>query len=87
MLPADSKTWNFFRAIVDPEDAEAVVIDRHAHDIAAGRALRLPRPRPVQQAPLRHVALAYRLAAQHLDELPSTVQAVTWVVWREQQEG
>jgi hypothetical protein len=33
------------------------------------------------------VALAYRLAAQHLDELPSTVQAVTWVVWREQQEG
>jgi hypothetical protein len=32
VLPADSKTWNFFRAIVDPEDAEAVVIDRYAHD-------------------------------------------------------
>ncbi|MCW2901569.1 MAG: hypothetical protein JWO67_3834 [Streptosporangiaceae bacterium] len=80
VLPADSKTWNFFRCIVDPEDAEAVVIDRHAHDIAVGvvygdadRGLGAKR----RYATLSH---AYREAARQLGEIPSVVQAVSWVV-------
>lgn len=87
VLPAESKTWNFFRAIMDPDDQEAVVIDRHAHDVAVGepwgngdRGLSNKR----RYATLSH---AYREAARRLDETPSTVQAVTWVVWRDEISG
>jgi hypothetical protein len=80
VLPAELKTWNFFRCISDPEDPEAVVIDRHAHDIAVGevyggtdRGLDNKR----RYATLSH---AYREAARRLNEIPSVVQAVTWVV-------
>lgn len=81
VLPDDSKTWNFFRAIIDPTDAEAVVVDRHAHDIAVGeiygnrdRGLSTKR----RYATIAH---AYREAARRLDEIPSVVQAVTWTYW------
>jgi hypothetical protein len=86
VLPEDSKTWNFFRAIIDPDDAEAVVIDRHAHDIAVGERYG-NRDRGLS-AKRRYatLALAYRLAAQRLGEIPSVVQAVTWVAWREEGE-
>jgi hypothetical protein len=84
ILPADSKTWNFFRCIVDPEDAEAVVIDRHAHDIAVGERFGSEDRGLSSKRRYATVALAYRLAAQRLDEIPSVVQAVTWVVWREE---
>lgn len=82
VLPADSKTWNFYRAIIDPDDAEAVVIDRHAHDVAVGERFG-NRDRGLS-AKRRYatLALAYRVAAQRLGELPSVVQAVTWVAWR-----
>jgi hypothetical protein len=83
VLPTDSKTWNFFRAIVDPDDAEAVVVDRHAHDIAAGERYGEQDRGLSNRRRYATLALAYRLAAQQLDEIPSTVQAVTWVVWRE----
>jgi hypothetical protein len=79
VLPADLKTWHFFRCIFDPEDPDSVVIDRHAHDIAVGevyggtdRGLDNKR----RYATLAH---AYREAARRLDEIPSVVQAVTWV--------
>jgi hypothetical protein len=84
VLPADSKTWNFFRAIVDPEDAEAVVIDRHAHDVAVGERHGEQDRGLSSKRRYATLALAYRVAAQRLDEIPSTVQAVTWVVWREE---
>lgn len=78
VLPDDSKTWNFFRCIADPGDPDAVVIDRHAHDIAVGavygnadRGLSNKR----RYATLAH---AYREAARRLGEIPSTVQAVVW---------
>jgi hypothetical protein len=83
VLPTDSKTWNFFRAIADPEDAEAVVIDRHAHDVAVGERYGELRDRGLSNKNrYATLALAYRLAAQRLGELPSVVQAVTWTVWR-----
>ncbi|MFM9442564.1 hypothetical protein [Streptomyces acidiscabies] len=66
---------------------EAVVIDRHAHDIAVGE-LYGRRDRGLGSA-RRYVMLAhcYREAALRLGELPSTVQAVTWVVLTERIAG
>jgi hypothetical protein len=79
VLATGQKTLNFYRCIVDPFDDDAVVIDRHAHDLAIGeiygnRVRGLDGPR---YALLAH---CYREAAQRLGELPSTVQAVTWTV-------
>jgi hypothetical protein len=83
VLPMTMKTGMFFRLINDPTDPDAVVIDRHAHDIAVGqrygsedRGLSNAR----RYATLAH---AYREAARRLGELPSTVQSVTWVSWRD----
>jgi hypothetical protein len=81
VLPTDSKTWNFFRAIVDPDDAEAVVVDRHAHDLAAGERYGSRDRGLSNKRRYATVAHAYREAARRLDEIPSVVQAVTWVVW------
>lgn len=87
VLPMGSKTGHFYRCIADPSDPDAVVIDRHAHDIAVGetygnqdRGLSTPS----RYALLAHV---YREAAQRLGELPSTVQAVTWVAHTERIAG
>jgi hypothetical protein len=80
VLPMERKTGHFFRCIADPSDAEAVVIDRHAHDVAVGEIYG-NRERGLSSA-ARYGLLAgcYREAARRLGELPSTVQAVTWVV-------
>jgi len=83
VLPMTRKTGQFYLLILDPEDPEAVCIDRHAHDVAVGMAYGdLPRG---LSAKGRYALLAhcYREAAQRLGELPSTVQAVTWIVWRD----
>lgn len=84
VLPTDSKTWNFYRCIADPDDAEAVVIDRHAHDLAVGERYGSQDRGLSAKRRYATLALAYRIAAQRLSELPSTVQAVTWTVWREE---
>lgn len=80
VLPMERKTGHFFRCIADPEDPDAVVVDRHAHDIAVGETYG-NRDRGLSTAH-RYALLAqcYREAAQRLGELPSTVQAVTWIV-------
>lgn len=80
VLPMDRKTGHFFRCIANPADPDAVVIDRHAHDIAVGQTYG-SRHRGLSAA-RRYALLAhcYREAALRLGELPSTVQAVTWVV-------
>jgi hypothetical protein len=58
------------------------VIDRHAHDVAVGRAFG-SQDRGLTYGPRYALfADAYREAARRLGELPSTVQAVTWLVWR-----
>lgn len=79
VLPDDSKTWNFFRCIVDPEDAEAVVIDRHAHDIAVGEIYGSADRGLSNKRRYAALAHAYREAARRLGEIPSVVQAATWV--------
>lgn len=83
VLPMTLKTGNFYRTILDPEDPDAVVIDRHAHDVAIAKRYG-QQPRGLHNknryATLAH---AYREAARRLGELPSTVQAVTWLVQSE----
>lgn len=83
VLPMRRKTGQFFLCIADPSHPSAVCVDRHAHDLAVGRALG-DRDRGLS-AHGRYEALAecYRTAAARLGVLPSTVQAVTWVVWRD----
>ena len=79
VLPMHAKTGHFFRCIADPRDAGAIVIDRHAHDVAVGERYG-DRDRGLSNRN-RYATLAdaYRRAARELGELPVTVQAVTWV--------
>lgn len=85
VLPEESKTWNFYRAILDPDDPDTVVIDRHAHDVAAGRRYE-GEPRGLgNKKRYALLALAYRLATRKLQvilDLPELVtnvtQATTW---------
>ncbi|MFJ5646351.1 hypothetical protein [Streptomyces sp. NPDC093223] len=79
VLPMHLKTGCFYLCIADPENAESVVIDRHAHDIAV-RQIYGQRERGLG-ALRRYNVLAdcYRAAARQIGEIPSKVQAVTWV--------
>jgi hypothetical protein len=87
VLPMERKTGQFYRCILDPDDAEAVCIDRHAYDIAVGIPLG-DWPRGLS-TPSRYRLLAdcYREAARRAGQLPSVVQAVTWVTWRNNLAG
>jgi len=78
------KTQAFAATIANPDHEDAVVIDRHAVSIALGR--------PSDDADVAtlgrkgayaYYAAAYRAAAEVAGVSPSTMQAVTWVVWRE----
>ena len=83
VLPMSSKTGHFYLCIADPTDDRTVCVDRHAHDIAVG--FRFGGEDRGLSAKRRYNTLAdaYRRAAEKLNELPQTVQAVTWVTWRE----
>ena len=82
-----NKVRAFFDNIANPEESQAVTIDRHAYDIAEGvytsdasrsQVANLLR-HPVRYA---HYAAAYREAARILNLRPLQVHAVTWVAWR-----
>lgn len=79
VLPMGAKTGHFFRCILDPEDPDAVVIDRHAHDVAVGEVYGNENRGLGSKQRYALLAHCYREAALRLKELPSTVQAVTWV--------
>ncbi|ATI18936.1 hypothetical protein SEA_SQUEAKYCLEAN_73 [Streptomyces phage SqueakyClean] len=87
VLPMDRKTGHFYRCILDPSDADAVCIDRHAHDIAVGEEYGARDRGLGAKGRYALIAHVYREAAQRLGELPSTVQSVTWVVWRDRLVG
>jgi hypothetical protein len=87
VLPMDMKTGNFYRCIVDPTDAEAVCIDRHAHDIAVGRPYGDADRGLSAKGRYAVLSLAYRNAAAKLGVSPSVLQATTWVVWTEHNAG
>lgn len=87
VLPMERKTGHFYRCIVDPCDPWAVCIDRHAHDLAVGEAYGDRERGLSAKGRYELLARVYREAAAKLGEVPSTVQAVTWVVWRESLAG
>lgn len=80
VLPMGAKTGNFYRCILDPHDASAVCIDRHAHDIAVGEIYGNKDRGLSSVRRYNLLAEAYREAARRLNTNPATVQAVTWVV-------
>ncbi|MFF7415662.1 DUF7178 family protein [Streptomyces lydicus] len=83
VLPMSAKTGHFFRCILDPEDPDPVVIDRHAHDIAVRKIYGNSERGLGSKQRYALLARCYREAAMRLDEIPSCVQAVTWVAHTE----
>lgn len=80
VLPADSKTWNFYRCITDPYDPDPVCVDRHVHDALIGESYG-NRDRGLQnKTRYATLALAVRLAARRLGVIPSYLQALLWLV-------
>lgn len=84
------KVTAFWLTIADPTNSHAVVVDRHAYDIAVGQVTNDDIRSKGIGTPKRYAALAdcYFEAAETLSKelgqvvLPSTVQAVTWTAWR-----
>lgn len=79
------KVRAFWKCIHDPSDPEAVCVDRHAGRVALGWKMKHEEiMKWLDRAGVNEkIQEAYRLAADHLGELPQTVQAVTWLVCRE----
>jgi hypothetical protein len=85
------KVNNFYRCILDPDDALSVVIDRHAYDIYQGKVTPdIEKDALKRKGVYDTIAQSYISAAKILSRetgtvlLPSTIQAVTWVAWRQQ---
>src|SRR5690242_16785833 len=84
------KTRAFWRTIADPTDPRAVVVDRHAVDVAVGCVLGdAARGRLLgRSGGYDAVADTYRRAARLLSReygtalTPAEVQATTWLYWR-----
>lgn len=82
------KVRAFYGAIADPA-SDAVVVDRHAFDIAVGRVTNnesrqaLSRKGVYDSFARAYVRAAKAIAAETgMDVSASQVQAVTWTVWR-----
>lgn len=84
------KVRAFWWTIVNPDDPRAVVVDRHAVDVATNRVMTdLERGRLLRPAgAYERVAEVYRRAAVILSAeygrsiTPAQVQATTWTYWR-----
>lgn len=74
------KTVNFFRNIISSADSTSVTIDRHA----IGIALNTYSISTISQKQYEFLADCYRKASAELNIIPKTLQATTWVFWREQ---
>lgn len=87
VLPMQRKTGQFYRCILNPTDPVAVCIDRHAYDIAVGVPLGDWNRGLSAHGRYNLLAHSYWEASQRLGELPSVVQAATWVTWRDSLAG
>jgi hypothetical protein len=83
------KVCNFYKAIANPEDGSAVVVDRHAFDIAVGRITNdksrtaLGRKGVYDSFARAYVRASKAVTAETgMDVSPSAMQAITWGVWR-----
>jgi hypothetical protein len=82
------KVRAFFETIADPM-SDAVVVDRHAFDVAMGRVTNDESRAALGRVGMyERFAKRYVMAARHLSQetganiSASQVQAVTWTVWR-----
>lgn len=87
VLPMSSKTGNFYRCILDPTDPEPVCVDRHAHDVAVGKAYGSAERGLSSKKRYEALADAYRRAAKVLGMVPSELQAIVWVAQVESLRG
>jgi hypothetical protein len=78
VLPMHAKTGHFFLCILDPSDPDPVCVDRHAHDVAVGERYGERSRGLSSKTRYATLALAYRLAARELGQLPQRVQATVW---------
>lgn len=79
-----SKVRAFFAGIVARGAADDVCVDRHAYDIAVGKRYgKAERPGLQSKDGYARLADAYVRAARSLGIGPQTLQAVTWVAWRD----
>lgn len=84
------KVRAFYFTIVSPDDPRAVVIDRHAFDVAAGQVLDDARRGIVlgRKGAYDAVSTLYRRAARIISRetgehwTPAEIQATTWTYWR-----
>lgn len=84
------KVRAFYFTIVSPDDPRAVVIDRHAFDVAAGQVLDDARRGIVlgRKGAYDAVSTLYRRAASIISRetgehwTPAEIQATTWTYWR-----
>lgn len=83
VLPMQRKTGHFYQCILEPRHSTVVCVDRHAHDVAVGERYGSRNRGLDATGRYNLIALVYRTAAARLGELPQTVQAVTWVTWKE----
>jgi hypothetical protein len=85
---AGNKVCNFYKSIANPDDPDAVCIDRHAFDIAVGRITNdQSRTALSRKGVYESFGRAYKRAARVVSAdtgavVPSQIQAVSWVVWR-----
>jgi len=78
------KTVAFAIAIMEPDHATNVVVDRHAVSIALGRTSDDSDVATLnRKGGYDWYADAYRAAAEIAGVAPNVMQAVTWTVWRE----
>lgn len=80
VLPSDSKTWNFYRTILDPTDPDPVVVDRHVHDAIAGMPYGNSDRNLSNRTRYATLAHAVRLASRKLGTIPSVAQPILWIV-------
>jgi hypothetical protein len=82
VLPMARKTGNFYLCIARPDHDSAVCIDRHAHDIALGKAMGEANRGLNNVNRYAWLAEAYREVGRLLGVPPMVPQATAWLVWR-----
>lgn len=75
------KTNAFWHNILHPYDSEAVTVDKHAANIARGEYTKY-NSTTISNKQYAEIANAYREAAHIAGIAPLTMQAITWVTWR-----
>ena len=79
----NSKTFNFYNNILNPELADYVTIDRHAIEVWYGKEVdENIRRKHFNTKQYELIADDYKTVAKKTGLLPQQVQAITWHSWR-----